>query len=143
VVIGVLALAACAGGPPRPAPLDTRNEACAWCRMVVSDPGYAAQIVAPGEEPLFFDDVACMAHFLRGRARPGAAPFVADRRTRAWVPAGAAVYTKVAGLQTPMGSGLVAHADRTSRDADRTAAGGSPVTVAEVFGSSMVPGAAR
>ena len=32
-----IVVAACASGPPSPAPLDTKNEACAACRMTVSE----------------------------------------------------------------------------------------------------------
>jgi copper chaperone NosL len=65
---------------------------------------------------------------------------VADHRTRAWVPAAAAVFTRVPALQTPMGSHLVAHADAASRDADPDAAGGAAVSAAELFGPPGPPG---
>ncbi len=64
VAATLLALGACAGGPPNPAALDTRNETCGSCRMPVSDASLAAQIVAPGEEARFFDDIACLRDFL-------------------------------------------------------------------------------
>jgi copper chaperone NosL len=131
----------CAAGPPRPAALDTRTESCRSCRMAVSEPRFAAQIVAPGEDPLFFDDVGCLRDYLKSGARvaAGSLAYVADHRTREWVEAGRAVYTRVAGLGTPMGSGLIAHAGATSRDADQTARGGTPLGPTEVFGR-MLPG---
>ena len=134
-----LALAgACAPGHPGPAALAPGQEACASCRMTVSEPRSAAQIVAAGEEPLFFDDPGCLRDFLRsGRAVPGAAAFVADHRTRQWVEAGRASYTRVPGLSTPMGSGLVAHADAASRDADVDVRSGTPLAAAEVFGTAL------
>ena len=139
---GVALLAGCASGPPQPAPLDTHDEQCAHCRMAVSDARFAAQLVAPREEPKFFDDVGCLAAYLR--AQPGSLPqgslaFVADHRTKAWVPAGAAVYTRVDGLATPMGSHLVAHADAASRDADPDARGGAAESIADVFGPAGAP----
>jgi copper chaperone NosL len=139
-------LAACgARGDAPPAPLDTANEACRWCRMAVSDPRFAAQIAAPGEEPLFFDDVGCLREYLRGEGEPAppAVAYVADHRTRAWVRAREAGYTRVPSLQTPMGSHLVAHADAASREADREAAGGTPLTAADVFGPGGPPGERR
>jgi copper chaperone NosL len=132
--LGLFALAfGCASGPPEPAPLDTRNEACATCRMAVSEARFAAQIVAPGELPRFFDDLGCLAAYLRaGRAPGDAAVFVADHRTRAWVRAESAVFTRVPALATPMGSHLVAHADAASRDADAAAGGGAPAALGDV-----------
>jgi copper chaperone NosL len=132
-----LALPGCASGPPEPAPLDTRNEACAACRMAVSEARFAAQLVSPGELPRFFDDIGCLAGFVKaGRAPSAATAFVADHETRAWVRADAATYTRVPNLATPMGSHLIAHADAASRDRDPAARGGTPVTAVELFGPS-------
>jgi copper chaperone NosL len=140
----VLAQAACAAGAPEPAPLDTRNEACATCRMAVSEARFASQVVAPGEVPRFFDDLGCLAGFLKAGRAPGSATvFVADHRTRAWVRADAAVYTRVPALATPMGSHLIAHADAASRDLDPAARGGTPATAADVFGPGGLPGGGR
>jgi copper chaperone NosL len=137
----VALLAACAKGPPPPAAVDTRNDACAWCRMAVSDLRFAAQIVAPAEEPKIFDDIGCLRSYLTGGARiPGGAfAYVADHRTKAWIPATRAVYAEVAGLSTPMASGLVAHSDEESRAADTDAVGGRPRDVRDVFGAASLP----
>ena len=140
----VLLVAACAGREPEPAALDTRNEQCASCRMAVSNARFAAQLVAPGEIPRFFDDVGCLGDFVRaGRVPAGALGYAADHRTKVWVRASRAVYTRVPGLETPMGSHVIAHADSGSRDQDPDARGGSPVTVAELFGPAGAPGGPR
>jgi len=134
-------LGACAASPPGPAILDTRNEPCAWCRMAVSDPRLAAQVVAPSEEPRFFDDVGCLRdHLGAAKAWPaGAVAYVADHRTGAWVRASRAVYVKVPSLDTPMGSHLMAHADAASREQDPAARGGTPLAPGEVFGARGLP----
>jgi copper chaperone NosL len=134
----------CGGGPPAPATLDTRNDACAACRMAVSSARFASQVVAPGEEPRFFDDLGCLAAYLHEHpAQPaGAVAYVADHRTAAWVPAADAIFTKVPALETPMGSHVVAHASAASRDADEAARGGTPVDAAEFFGG-LPPGRSR
>lgn len=136
---------ACRSGGPEPAPLDTRNEQCASCRMAVSDARLASQLVAPGELPRFFDDLGCLADFLKaGRAAAGATAFVADHRTKAWVRADHAVYTRVPGLETPMGSHIIAHADAASRDSDPDARTGALLALSEIFGPDGPPvGAAR
>ena len=138
--VGVLAAVACSA--PGPAALDTRSDACAWCRMAVSDQRFAAQLVAPAEDPRFFDDVGCLANYLRAKQGlpKGAHAYVADHRTQAWVEAGAAVYSKLETIETPMGSHLVAHADAASRRADAEASGGLALSPAEVFGRSSPSG---
>jgi copper chaperone NosL len=141
--LAALALASCQRGAPAPAALDTRNDACAHCRMMVSDARFAAQLVAPREEPRFFDDVGCLRDFLAASpALPGGAvAYVADHRTRAWVRAAAAAYARVPGLSTPMASHLVAHRDAASRAADPEAAGATPLAARDVFGASPPDGA--
>lgn len=140
VALAVL-FVACSKGPALPAQPDTRHDACGWCRMAVSDLRFAAQLVAASEEPRFFDDIGCLAAFLKAGGAPakGQIGYVADHRTKQWVRASAALYTKVPGLLTPMNSFLVAHADAASRAADDPAKGGAPMTVPEVFGPNGVP----
>ena len=125
---------ACGSSAPGPAALDTSNDLCQFCRMVVSDARFASQIVAPNEEPRFFDDLSCLSRYLtaRGPLPPGARVYVADHRTRQWVAAGTAVFTQV-GATAPMGSRVIAHASTASRDADEAAAGGQPMLVHDVL----------
>ena len=135
----LLLCVACAAGPARPAAIDTVNDQCASCRMVISDPRFAAQIAAPGEEPRFFDDLHCLRDILRsGRPLPaGAVVFVADHRTGAWVPAARAVFASVPAIETPMASHWVAYADLASRAADETARGAVPLAPGERFGGQV------
>ena len=73
----------------------------------------------------------------------GAVVFVADHRTKAWVPADRAVYTRVDTLSAPMGSHIVAHETAASRDADAEAAHGAPMAIADVFPGVQLPGGSR
>ena len=125
---------ACRGGPPPPAPLDTKTELCASCRMPVSDARLAAQIVRRGEEARFFDDLGCLARALAAAPAdsPDAAVYVADHRTGGWIPRERAVFTRAPGFDTPMGSHVLAHADSASRDADPAARGGEPVRFEDI-----------
>ena len=143
VLIVMLASAAgCAAGTPVPAALDTQNEHCRSCRMVVSDAAFASQIVAPGEEPLFFDDLGCLRSFLEGSPAiaAGSLTFVADHRTKEWVRADRAVFVDAIKARAPMGSSILSYASPASRDADPDAAGGKTLTRDAVFGASRVPG---
>lgn len=126
-------LLACSAAPPGPATLDANNELCASCRMPVSDASLAAQLVAPGEEPRFFDDIGCLRDYL-AKHRPvrGAACYVADHRTRAWVDRDRAVYVRST-LPTPMGSHLIAFSDAASAAADPAARTGTPLSARQVF----------
>jgi len=106
--------------------------------MLVSDPLTAAQLVAPGEEPLFFDDVGCLARYLREHPpRRGAVAYVADHRSGAWVPAREASYVLQPGASTPMGSHVLAYRDPGSRGSDPAATGGRSLEFREVFGEAL------
>lgn len=131
--LSVVVLASCDAPPLEPADPGP-STACRSCRMPVSDVRFASQIVAPGREPQFFDDFSCLRGYLRNGTNVPAefTVYVADHRTKEWVRADAAVFTKVDGIDTPMGSGIVAHEDQQSRDADPTARGGEAVPVSEI-----------
>ena len=128
--------AGCAAGPPRPAQVDALNDQCASCRMILSDPLFAAQIIAPGEEPRFFDDLRCLREALHAGPplSAHAAIFVVDYRTGAWTPAAAAVFERLPDAATPMASHWVAYSSEASRRADPRSAAGAPVPATEILG---------
>lgn len=134
-----LALAACAlaacDHAPAPADLDTKHDVCSSCRMTVADRTLAAQIVAPGEEPRFFDDLACLSQFLITHPlTDDAVVFVADHRTGSWTAATGAVFSRLPQRVTPMASGLLAHDTAESRQADPRAAGSAIVSAGVALG---------
>ncbi|HRY44196.1 MAG TPA: nitrous oxide reductase accessory protein NosL [Thermoanaerobaculia bacterium] len=134
-VLSVAVLAACGGGADGPVPVDTKNDACAWCRMSVSDLRFAAQLTAPGHEPKLFDDAGCLRDWLKEpREAAEWTAWLSDHRTREWVKATDAVVVREPAIQTPMDSGLVAWANAASREQDPTGKSGSPVPIAEVIG---------
>jgi copper chaperone NosL len=139
----ILLAAACSAGPDRPADLDTKTEICRSCRMPISDPRLAAQLTAPRQEPAFFDDIVCLRDFLARSPVPEASvAYVADHRTKAWVRASKALYTRAA-IETPMGSHWIAHADAASRDADPAAKSGVNVAASDIFGPPGPPDGGR
>jgi copper chaperone NosL len=128
----------CVSTAPAPAKVRVGEDACAHCRMTLVSVRTAAQIVAPGEEAVIFDELGCLRDYLAGHARPdGARIYVADHRTGAWLEAASATFTHTS-ITTPMASGLIAHADAASRDADPDAHGGTPVAAASILMNRQV-----
>ena len=129
-------LLACRGGAAHPSEVDARNDACRSCRMPVSDPRLAAQIAAPGEDAIFFDDLGCLRDWLaRGPALPsGAVAFVADHRQGNWTRAAGARFFRCPSVDTPMGSHLIA------QGGDGAPAECTAVSTAEIFGAGGPPG---
>ena len=141
LVFVAAATTACANDAPSPAAFDAVHEPCRFCRMTGSNGRTAAQLVAPGQEPLFFDDLGCLRGYLKqtGTVASTAVVYVADHRTGAWVAADRALYTRNEAVSTPMGSHLIAHESAESRDADPDARGGSAVSISDVFSGVPVP----
>lgn len=128
-------LGACAARTATPADIRLGEDACAHCRMTIVSARTAAQIVGPDVDPIMFDDIGCLRNYLAEQSPgQGALVFVADHRTGEWIDARTAVFTRTA-VQTPMSSGLLAHADRQSRDADEPARNGAPMAADGVLGS--------
>ncbi len=122
---------ACSARSAAPVAIDTANDACRQCRMIVSDARLGGQVIAPAEEPWIFDDIGCLRAYLAAHpAPPGSSIYVADHRTGTWIAADEAVYTRVRNIATPMGSGIIAHADGESKDADPAAREGLELALA-------------
>ncbi len=138
----LLALAlvtSCAAGPARAIEPALGQDACGHCRMTIVSRATAAQIVRPGDEPVFFDDLACLRDFLLDGAIPGdAVSFVADHGSGEWIEARHAIFTETS-TATPMASGLLAHANQAGRDGDPAAASGRAVAADAILGPRPQP----
>ncbi len=133
-VVVVCLLAGCTQEAGGPAEIALGSDQCANCRMVIVSQTTAAQIVAPGDEPTLFDEVGCLRDSLAHTPlQADAVAYVTDHRTGAWIDARRAVFTQ-ARTATPMASGIIAHADAASRDADPAARAGRPVTTVAILG---------
>ena len=142
-LVTALTATACAAGPPRPAALQ-RGVSCSHCRMTVLDQSLAAQIVAPGDDPLFFDDIGCLAEYVKNHgASADARAFVADHTSGVWIAASDALYSESASIPTPMGSHIVAHVTEASRRADPAAQTARPLSIDDLFGPAGPPGGHR
>jgi copper chaperone NosL len=98
-------------------PVDIESgDTCSFCRMAITRPVFASEIIAGGKV-YKFDDLACLSAFkTKRRDTIRGTTYVTDLGTRQWIRYDAAtiVATDVA---TPMGSGLVAFADSARANA--------------------------
>jgi len=75
--------------------------------MMISDLAHAAQAVAPGEEPRFYDDRGCLAKD-SASLPAGAKLYVQLEGGKGWVDVHDAFFAYPDGLRTPMGYGVTA-----------------------------------
>jgi copper chaperone NosL len=87
--------------------------------MMISDLAHAAQAVASGEEPRFYDDRGCLAKDARALAAD-ARLFVQLDGGAGWIAAHEAFFAFPASARTPMGYGVTAFRDEAAASrADR------------------------
>jgi copper chaperone NosL len=111
VAVAAVALAA-ACAQPGPRAIAYGDEVCRHCHMTIADPRFAAELVTARGRVHVFDDIGCLAIF----AAAGTVP--PEQVHSLWVhdflhpdsllDARAAVYLRMEGMNTPMGSQLVA-----------------------------------
>jgi copper chaperone NosL len=112
---GIAALAAIglvAGCQPvdrsRPPPLRFGQEACAQCRMIISDERFAAALTTEAGDTAKFDDVGCLVQHEAERFRASTAYWVRDFKADGWLSARDATFVRSKQIASPMGFGLAA-----------------------------------
>ena len=89
-----------------PAPVAWDRAACAHCRMLVSDPRFAAQLRRGSGEVLFYDDPGCLLLHRLELADHRSRAWFRDSRSEAWLGDEDVAFVRVA--ETPMGYGFAA-----------------------------------
>ena len=97
------ALTAC-GPPEGPQPIVWDREPCAHCRMLISDPAFAAQLHTEDGVVESFDDPGCLMARVQARQTPVRALWFHHLREDRWIPGSAVAFERVGG--TPMDFGL-------------------------------------
>jgi copper chaperone NosL len=118
----------------RPPSVRFGEEACAHCRMIISDERFAAARVSPSGEVLKFDDVGCLLKHEANETRPAAAHWVHDFRSPDWLDAREAIYVPSARVASPMGYDLVAVATTQAASDLMADSGGRTLRFGELAG---------
>jgi copper chaperone NosL len=119
VHLAAWALLAGCGSADLSRPSDVRwgEEACAFCRMIISDDRFGAAIVCKNAEVLKFDDIGCLIRHEAGQVRPAAVYWVRGFTGHGWLDARSAIYFDSAHVKSPMDYGLAAQsAAEAARD---------------------------
>jgi copper chaperone NosL len=87
-----------------PEPIAFDRESCAYCRMLISDPAFAAQLRTEAGEVLDFDDPGCLMRYRQEHAPRARAVWYHHLREQRWLREAEAGFVPVA--RTPMGWGL-------------------------------------
>jgi len=90
-----------ASDPPQDPVWD--KQTCSSCAMLVSAPRFAAQLLTPAGDHLYFDDIGCMAAYLTQRKSAAKRTWVRDGKGN-WLSTDVAHFAK--GAKTPMDYGF-------------------------------------
>jgi copper chaperone NosL len=132
--MGVALLAGCRAPAEVLAPPEIRygEDVCAECNMIISEPRFAAGLVAEVDgrtQTLAFDDIGdLLAYQVKHADLKVLRRYVHDYDTEAWLPAEQATYVKSGAIQSPMGHGLAAFTASARATAFAREAGGEVQT---------------
>ena len=95
------------------------HDMCSFCRMSISEKRYAAELIDSEGQALKFDDIACMANYIKQKNNNSSivATFVMDFDRREWLKAENAFYVRSSDFKTPMNGGIVAFGDQSGAQA--------------------------
>lgn len=116
-IAAVIGLAQCQRRAIEPIAIES-NDMCSFCRMSISEKRYAAELIDEQGEVFKFDDIGCMANFIKQKKNNATVQgtFVMDFDRREWLKAETAFYVRSSELRTPMNGGIVAFKDQSSAE---------------------------
>lgn len=115
-----------------PEPIAWGREACAECRMHLSQPGFAGELRGRDGTLTKYDDVGCLLRAMLKTHGEMPEAWVEDHEGGGFVPLLAAHLVRAESAGTPMGYGLVAFADEAAARAFAAARGGEGVRLEDV-----------
>src|SRR5262245_63913540 len=79
------------------------EDACAFCRMAISETRFACELITKDGDAIKFDDIGCMLHYRKERSKAESVPatFVVDFDTREWLKSEEAHFVKSKVFKTP------------------------------------------
>ncbi len=140
IIAALLLLVACESKPNGPVPIGA-DDACASCRMAISERRYAAELLDRDGNIYKFDDIACMLRFAHSHNVQTASGrfYVTDYETgKDWIDARQAYFVRLrTSVSSPMASGLVAFRNRDRAQQAGGARVGHSLTFDELWSSDV------
>ena len=139
ITAALLLLALACQANQRPQAIEA-HDACASCRMAISQPQYAAQVVDREGTAYKFDDIGCMLRYLSNHTLPQRQHYVMDYVNRQWLEAERAVFVRSGAIRSPMAGGLAAFRDQSAAQQFLKNSSGQMMDFAELVGHETAAG---
>lgn len=115
-VVVALLVTACASGPSGPPAIELDATPCDHCGMLVSELAFAAATRDGDGRARVYDDIGCLLDATSRSSEPAARVWVKDFETLEWLGSESAIFVRSDAIQTPMGGGIAAFADRRAAE---------------------------
>jgi copper chaperone NosL len=90
------------------------DDTCYFCKSLIAEPAFAAELITTGGSLYKFDDMACLIASTKIIGKENIRSFyVMDDQTKTWLPAEQAQFVHSDKLRTPRGGGYVAFKEAT------------------------------
>jgi copper chaperone NosL len=110
------------------------HDACASCRMAISQPQYAAEVLDKDGNAYKFDDIGCMLRYLKQHTLPQRRLYVMDYVNRQWLEAERAVFVRSNAIASPMAGRLAAFREQSAAQQFLSNGSGQMMSLAELIG---------
>ncbi|KIA84182.1 hypothetical protein OA84_01130 [Kaistella solincola] len=113
---GIISLAACA--EKGPAEIAVGTDQCDNCKMTITEPKYATQLLTEKGRIYKFDDIACLRDYevTNSENTGNATVYVADFPSGKFVESSTATFIKGGQIKSPMGGNTQAYSDKTAAE---------------------------
>lgn len=120
-----LALVSCTESSPKE--ITVGKDQCENCKMTITAPGYATQLITSKGRVYIFDDISCMTMYEGSNPDKATAgkTYVADFPTGQFMEKDQATLIKGGEIRSPMGGNTQAFKDRSAAEAAAAATGAS------------------
>lgn len=115
--------------------INFHEDECAYCKMIISDPKFAAELVSKTGKVFKYDSAECLIKELKGApTEKYTIMAVSDyNRDQVFIDADKAIFLISEGVPSPMGANLSSYSDRQSAETVRQAKGGEIYSFDEIL----------
>ncbi len=114
-------------------PINYGRDACAHCRMRISQPGFAGELRDRSGVLTKYDDIGCLLRAMLAMHREVPEAWVEDHDSGDLIPLLSATLVHAGGVETPMGYGIVAFRDGSTAKAFAESRHGEMTTLEDVL----------
>lgn len=116
VASSMIVLAACAETGPKE--IAVGKDQCDNCKMTITEPKYATQLITEKGRLYKFDDINCMTDYEGSNAETtaNAKTYVADFPTGKFIESSTATFIKGGDIKSPMGGNTQAYQDKAAAE---------------------------